>query len=165
MQLTKKATSDLHKILYLCKTYPKHSIKQLVGLLVMNPIDTNCALWRAQDEGYITITSDHYKIHKLPEQWEMGDEVLELMTQMTYLFERMARDKGDLSEEQLDVWCSGNLPQDQLIARNMLIENEILGTYDIYDPKDESTYKFYTLASNVGKRWGESHFKDKSDLR
>ena len=163
--MTAKEISDMHKVIYLAKVYPKKSLKQLIGIFNVSPIDINAAIWRAKDGGYMEITSDHYKLPKLPTEWKMDEDVMQLMRQIKYVLEVQAREELDVVENLLSVWIDGYFSHDFFVAVNMMLEEKVIATYTIYSPKEESDYVFYTLAENAEKRWGEKQFKDKKSLK
>jgi len=152
------------KLAYIVSKYPKHNLSQILSLMQLPGIDVNCAVWQAEDMGWLKVPDkdEPIEIVTLP-NFFFDDEVYDLMENLTFTFRHLANKKQDPNEYFLNQWVGGYPSHDFLIAMQELTDSKTIASYTITDPKD-GTYTFYTLSENLGKDWGKSQFKDQKKL-
>jgi hypothetical protein len=164
MSRTLKMLENCHKVVFLAKQYPKHTISQLIALMPsLPPIEINAAFWYAEREGYLTKPDKDGKIELLrtPDAWEFGNEVEDLRDHLVFAMSVLAGRQHDMTEEEISEWCFGYAPHDLAVALKSLLDENAIATYDLVDPKDlKSTYTFFTLYENGEQLWGRSRFKE-----
>lgn len=165
------ATENMHKVVYLANEYPGKSLVEFRDMCQMPLIDFNAAIWLAEDLGYMTASeaTNEFSIKSLPEKWELGDRLKNLVNTLMFIFQHIAKDEKDLMEIELNQWMAGHPVHDQFIAVKFLINKGFLSTYEVVS-KDlpgipATPYTFYCLAMNVDKRWGVKQFKDQKKLK
>lgn len=182
-QLTGKSLENVHKLVFLANEYPGKQFIEIANMLQMGALDKNVAIWRAQDAGFLTINEDDsYTVDLVPDKWELGGDVANLVELITYTFKRLARDETDMEENILGNWCVGYPVHDVMIALKTLINDKVLVDYEVkhFDDKPQSkkakgrgkqpeqvenVYTFYTLYENMEMRWGAKQFKNQEELR
>lgn len=151
---------NAHKFAYLVETYPEKTVSDIIGLFRISPIDINCAIWLAIENGLVSqVNSEQPRAELLraPKVWDFGDNVAELEKALEYAFTKLNAEEKDMEENYMANWTTGYYPQDVLIAVKHLIERGILHEYEIED--GDNNYIFYTLKANAGKNWGAKQFK------
>ncbi len=175
--MTKQATAtqDMHKFVYLANEYKGSKTTQLYKMFSFPLLNFQAASYLAEDLGYVKITEkskgDHrFEVVALPESWDFGDEVNDLIKTLTFVFQRLEKMETDLAEWELNSWMEGYPTHDQFIAVKWLLNNGVLATYDIEytNPKEmklpNTVQTCYTIAGNEGKRWGEKQIPDKKRI-
>lgn len=160
-----KILHNANKVAFLVKQYSNHTLTQIIGLLGMPSIDINTAIWAATELGYITeIDQETQRVlpgKNMPEMWDFGPNVTDLMQKIEYAFSQLAKKEQDLEENYVSNWTLGYDAHDVLIALAELVNTKILGVYQLTDPKDtQSTYTFYSLFENSEQMWGQKQFKE-----
>lgn len=173
--LEEKAQDDIQKVLFLASGYPKKTVTELAAMFQDSPLNTNTAIWRTQDLGYLTVEKDGkftLAKDKLPEEWKLGPEVDYLLKVIPYVFKRLAKEESDMEENFFGTWSQGYASQDVIIALKILINDQVLAMYELVDGLNDSknkktieTYTFYCLAENRQKEWGRKQFKDPSRVK
>lgn len=177
--LNGRALNDVHKAVYLCNEYQDKTIREVASLLELSAMDINNALWRAEDMGFITVDEEKrtFKVEKLPEEWDLGEDVQFLKDQLIYTFNHMARSEADIEENYLANMTRGYAAQDLVIATKELLAEGVITTYELTNLTEmpiskkakgrgeqaktvEDTYTFYCLTENKGKEWGRKQFKN-----
>ena len=177
--LSGKALQDVHKAVFICNAYPEKTIREVASLFELGAIDINNALWRAEDLGFITVEENRdFKVVKVPEEWEFGEDVQLLREQMVYMFNHMARSEADVEENYLANMTKGYPAHDVTVVIKQLLAEGVLETYDLTNTFDlpakskkarqrgekgetvRDTYTFYCLAGNKDKQWGKKQFQD-----
>lgn len=181
-ELSTKALQDVHKAVFICNEYQDKTIREVASLIELSALDINAALWRAEDMGFITVDDEKriFKINKLPEEWNLGEDVAFLRSQLLYAFSHMARSEADFEETYLSNSTKGYVAHDVVIVLKSLLSEGVIVTYDLTNTTEipnkskkargrgepgetvKDTYTFYTLAENAGKKWGLSQFPDQS---
>lgn len=153
-----------HKAAYIIKSNPDLELAGILDKLKMPAIDINCSLWLAQELDLISEpnkeTGKVEFLHDPESGWQFGTGIERIRRQLVYALEQLAKKENDLTIEEVDGWCQGYAPHDVEIALKTLLEERVLGTYDLTDPKDlQSTYTFYTLFEHSEQMWGKTRFK------
>ena len=172
MEKTTRATENMHKFVYLANEYKGAKLQKMFEMFQMPLVDFNAAVWLAEDLGYIEIekrakSEDRVKVLALPETFEFGQRVRDLTNTLTYIFNRLAKDKTDLTEDELNSWMVGYPTHDQLVAMKVLINKGVLEDYIVTTRTLKGAtdnYTFYSLAENASKRWGRKQFADQTRL-
>lgn len=155
---------NAHKVTYIVQQYPQHTVPQIIQLLAMPAIEINTAFWYATNAGWLSEPdpeTQRFTFLKAPEKWAFGEAVDTLRDHLLYAFTELAKKENDLDENTLSGWCMGYPSHDQLIALSLMLNDKVLATYDLTDPKDlKSTYTFYTLYENGEQMWGRKNFKE-----
>lgn len=159
-----KILENAHKIAFLVQQYPNKNLKEIIETAAMPALELNTAMWQAVDLGLISEPdkeTGEIKLLQAPEKWELGENVENLKAMIVYGFQHMAKSEQDLDEENFGFWTLGYNPRDILIAMKQLLEEKVMATYELTDPKDlKSTYTFYTLYENGEQLWGRKNFKE-----
>lgn len=193
-KLNKRMIENAQKIAYMASVYPEKKMTEqdirtgedhgLAGLFQTSPIEFNAAAWAAQDLGYLDVGKDNtITIKDLPEEWNFGELVEHLMTELPYCVGKINANEADIEDEYLgSMWTAGFPAQDVAIAIKRLIETKQLASYEVKNEThikpnreerrkgaEEKTivdvYTFYTLPENADKRWGEKQFEDPEKLQ
>lgn len=158
--ITVRMMQNAHKFAYLVNVYPEKEVPKVIDLFRISPVDINCAVWAAMENGIVsapTPENPFVKLLRAPKEWDFGDDEAELENALLYTFEKLNAEEKDMEENYMHNWSVGYLPQDVLIAVKRLLEKGLLHEYQIED--GESAYIFYTLTKNAGKNWGSKQFK------
>jgi len=169
------AMQNMHKFVYLANEYAGSKTAQLFKMFDFPLLDFQAASYLAEDLGYVAIKKKakgdyRFEVLKLPEKWEFGTETETLIDRLAYVFQRLEKDETDLAEWELNSWCEGYPAHDQFIAMKWLLNEGVLGTYDIVisNPKKlklpDTVQTVYCVAGNEKKRWGEKQIPDKSRI-
>lgn len=182
-QLTARARQDIHKVVYLCNEYPSKTINEIADLFQTSVMDSNVAIDRAREFGYITVNKDmKFTVDKVPEKYEFGPEVGYLLEAIPYQLLKNAEEETDLSEEELSMYMHLHGAQDRLIALKSLINDGIIATYKLTNKTEikpskkglkrgkkskivETEYTFYTLPEYLGKEFGKNSFENKKRVK
>ena len=153
-----------HKAAYITKINPDLDLAGILDKLKLPSIDLNCSLWLAQELDLIGESDKETGrvefLHDPEDGWKFGTGVERIRRQLVYALEQLAKKESDLTVEEVDGWCQGYAQHDIDIALATLVEERVIGTYDLTDPKDlKSTYTFYTLYENTEQMWGKTRFK------
>lgn len=164
-------TENMHKFVYLANEYKGSKTAQLFKMFEFPLLDFQAASYLAEDLGYVKIIKKskgdyRFEVLSMPEDLNLGDDVRYLINTLQFVFTRLEKDETDLAEWELNSWMEGYPTHDQFIAVKWLLNNGILGSYDItvsYPkemklPNDTRTY--YCIAGNESKRWGEKQIPD-----
>lgn len=162
-----------HEIVYLAKESPIRDIDKFVNSIAQPVIDTNVAVWLAEDMGFIEVNQKtrKYEVVKEPETWQFSDNTNHLIEQLAFTFDRFAeREKDDLSEGQLNIWLNGYAPHIQILAMRNLLNRGMIGEYELQQrvlkgkkAKTEK-YTFFGAAGTIGEQRGRKQFPDQSKL-
>lgn len=169
------ATENMHKFVYLANEYKGSKTAQLFKMFEMPLLDFQAAAYLAEDLGFVKIIKKNaadyrFEVVSVPEEFYFGRDVRNLIVTLQFVFQRLARDETDLAEWELNSWMEGYPTHDQFIAVKWLLNNGILGTYDIVisNPKKlklpDTVQTVYCLAGNEKKRWGEKQIPDKKRI-
>jgi hypothetical protein len=163
MVMNKTIALNARKVAFLVEQYPKHSLRNIIGLLEFSPIDTNTAMWAAEELGLVVTDKENDKITFLEKKadWDFGQEVKDLEDKMVYAFKRIAKEKAGMEETFLNQWTSGYRAHDVMIAVKHLIYKGVLASYQVHDTEKEgavNVYTFFTLDANKEKYWGLKTF-------
>lgn len=164
--LDTKTTQDAHKVAYLIQQFPKHTMAEIIALLVMPAIDINTAIWAAQDMNLIGEPDEKTGKAELlepPKSWDFGTDEKHLENVLLYCFGQLAKKETDLEETYLSNWTNGYTAHDVLIALRRLLESRQLAEYQIDDTDKQgvvNAYTFFTLYDNREQLWGTKQFKE-----
>lgn len=168
-------TQNMHKFIFLANEYKGSKTAQLYRMFEFPLLDFQAASYMAEDLGYVKITKKtqgdyRFEVLSMPEDLDLGVDVRNLINTLTFVFKRLEKDETDLAEWELNSWMEGYPTHDQLIAMKWLLNQGILGTYDIVisNPKKlklpDTVQTCYCIAGNEKKRWGEKQVPDKSRI-
>jgi hypothetical protein len=160
VELSKTLQHMAQKVAYLVQAYPEHTMAKITTLIQAPAIVINCAIWAAQDLGYISepdAKTGIPKLLKLPDEWDMGEGLTELKGMLVLAFTHLATRETDLEEHYMSQWTQGFTAHDVLIAMKQLEDEKVLAQYLLEDGKE--TYTFFTLYENRDKLWGRKQFK------
>lgn len=182
--LSERALQEVHKAVFLCQAYPAKTIREIASLMELGAVDINNALWRAEDEGYISVDDEKraFKVLRTPTEWNLGEEVAYLREQLLYTFEHMARSEADIEENYLGNMTKGYQAHDVAIVMKQLLSEGVVVDYQLTNSTEmplskkakgrgekpeivKDTYTFYTLAANVEKQWGKKQFGDETRVK
>lgn len=148
----------------LVENFPDNQLQQILSVFTMPSIDVNAAIWKAAELELTTLPdkdSGQVSFIKTPETWVLGDNVDTLANTLSYAFNQLGERESDLEEQMVNDWLMGYIGHDAFIALNLLLDNHVLATYELTDPKDlKSTYTFYTSYENSEQMWGRKMFKE-----
>ena len=155
--------------------YPKETISELAGRLMLSPIFIINALDEGESmelfvrkknkKGELTdkieltsnITWDQL------EGSEFGPENVRLQNEIIWAIASANTEQNDIEAGSLMAWCRGIKPLEIEVALKYLHEQNVLASYMMADPKDKkSVYTFYSLGVNVSNKWGQKQFKAKT---
>jgi len=170
-----RSTENMHKFVYLANEYKGSKTAQLFKMFSFSLLDFQAAAYLAEDLGYVKIVkknkADHrFEVVALPEDMNFGTEVRDLINTLTYVFKRLEKDETDLAEWELNSWMEGYPIHDQFIAVKWLLNQGVLGTYEIEisNPKEmklpNTVHTYYCIAGNEKKHWGEKQIPDKKRI-
>lgn len=164
-----------YQISLLQSLYPEDSISKLAAKLMFSPVLVINALdWgeqaglfsRVKDEdGKITdyITPGDVPAAKDFDRYQLGIENGRIQEEILQSVRLANKDKMDVEEETLKMWCRGIRPTEVEFSLHVLVESGALAKYKLKDPKDKkSEYTFYTLSDNQAHKWGSKQFEEKS---
>lgn len=161
--ISDKRFHNANKFAYLVQVYPEHTIEQIIALLDMTAIEINTAIWDAANAGWVLNIEDTEApvgVGDLPEGFELGPDIEEMKNMLTLCFWQLSKKEIDLEEHYVSEWTRGHKAHDVMIALRQLLDDEILASYTLTDPKDtESVYTYYTLYANREQKWGRKSFK------
>lgn len=179
-----KDLNNVHKLVFLANEYKKESIREVGRLFAMTMLDINATIWRARDLGYLVIDEETggYTVDTVPDKWQFGVEIDQLMSTIKYVFEKLAEQETDLEDEDLGKWTAGHLTHDVAVAMKRLTDERVIATYEITTSTDvpiskkakgrgkkpktfDSTYTFYTLWENMEQQWGRKRFPNKDKIK
>lgn len=168
------ATENMHKFVYLANEYKGSKVEQLYKMFNFPLLDYQAAAYLAEDLGFVKIvkkkSEDHrFEVVSMPEDLDFGTDVRNLISTLQFVFLRLSKDEIDLSEWELNAWMEGYPTHDQFIAVKWLLNNGVLGTYEIKVSNREvklpdTVQTYYTTAGNESKRWGEKQIPDKKRI-
>jgi len=158
---------DAKKVAYLCKCYPDKKLHEIIGMIMMPNIAKDCALWQAERMGYVSIDAKKDKIELLAKEItpDMDDNLEAVMNRIEFGVTRQNSIEQDIDEEMFLQWLQGYMPQDTLIAINLLMEQGVISNYNILEGRGgKNVYTFYTLPKNEVNEWGRKNFPKKNGL-
>ena len=163
-EIRERQIENAHKAAYIIKSNPDLDLAGILDKLKMPAIDINCSLWLAQELDLISEpnkeTGNVEFLHDPEDGWKFGTGIERIRRQLVYALEQLAKKENDLTIEEVEGWCQGYALHDIEIARKTLVEERVIGTYELTDPKDlQSTYTFYTLYEHSEQMWGKTRFK------
>lgn len=172
-EVTSKATHNMHKFVYLANEYKGSKTAQLYHMFQMPLLDYEAAAYLAQDLGFVKITEKvkgdfRFEVVSLPEKIELDADLHDLIKTLTYVFKRLEKKETDLEQGELTAWMEGYPTHDQFIAMKWLLNEGVLGTYEIVTRSDkklglpDTTRTMFCVAGNESKRWGEKQVPNKS---
>lgn len=160
---------NVSKVAYLCAEYPDKNIREIAAMFNLPKITVNVAIWRAQGLGLITVNEETDEVTVSQEtldgrlDWDFGEGVDRLQSDVKYLFGHMAEMEEDVHEEYLGSAMAGYTLQDQMIGVSLLVNEGYLKTY-ILEADEKSEYLFYCLAENHGKNWGLKQYQRQQEV-
>lgn len=179
----------VHKVVYLMREYPGKTINDFCDTFLapdMGVFDINTAIWRARDLGYVVLNdpefdgSGTYQVDRVPDVWQFGRAVDNLMVSIPYIVENLNKEEGDIMERQLQKWFMPDYTKpDYAVALRQLLSDKVIASYELtnvnrIEPSKKAkgrgkksqeirdTYTFYTLWANGEQRWGVKQFPDQS---
>lgn len=183
-ELTAKAQQDIHKIVYLCNEYPSKTINEIANLMNTSLIDSNVAIDRAREFGYITVNKDmKFTVDKVPETWNFGPEVDYLVEAIPYLIKQnIEMYRKDYDEIELNTFMHMVPTHDRAVALKKLLNDGVIATYKLTNTTTvkpskkglkrgkkaktvETEYTFYTLPEYVQEELGKNSFEDKTRVK
>lgn len=160
----KRIVENAHKITFLVQQYPGKKVEEIVAMCGMPAIEINTAIWYAVNAGLIVDPTDSDGIMvfiREPGNWQLGEIIETLKGMLVYSFQQLAKKEQDLEENYISNWTMGYQAHDLLISMKQLVNDKVIFTYDLTDPKDlKSTYTFYTLYENGEQMWGRKQFNE-----
>lgn len=162
------------QIVMMHELYPKAKISELAVKLMLSPIFIINALdlgeqmemfQRKRDKkGQVTEVLESLLVI----DWdavngeEFGKDNVRIQNEILRAIGSANADENDIEDNMLQSWCRGLKPCEIEIAITLLEKQNIIGSYELADPKDKkSVYKFYSLMVNVSNLWGKKQFKKK----
>lgn len=162
------------QIAILHEMYPKETVSELAGRLMLSPLYVINALdegekmelfQRQRDEkGVVTEVLDTIA----PIDWKTldgavaGTDIQRLQAEVLRAISSANADENDVEDGMLQAWCRGIKPSALEMALRFLYKSGIIDHYDLADPGDKkSIYTFHTLRPNVENQWGIKQFKAK----
>ena len=188
-ELTQSEIELVHKIVWLMNEYPGKKINEFAESFLtpdMGVFDINVSIWRAEALGYIVLDDPNfdgtgtYKVDMVPDSYQFGESVEELMRSIPFLLTRMNKEEGDILDRQLQIWFAPNHQRiDWTVALRRLINDRVIASYELtnvnkIEPSKKAkgrgkkpqeirdTYTFYTMWENGEQRWGAKQFPDQS---
>lgn len=181
--LTAKDLANVHKFVYLAREYNKESVADIGNMFGMSMLDINAVIYRTRDLGYLVINDEtrEYTVDRVPDEWNFGEDVSNLMDTFIYVMGKLNEQEHDLEDQDLGNWTAGHITHDVAVAMKRLIELKQISTYELTTRNEapvskkargrgktgkveESTYVFYTLYENLEQQFGRKRFPNKDKL-
>ena len=162
------------QIAILHEMYPKETVSELAGRLLLSPLYVINALdegekmelfQRQRDEkGVVTEVIDTIA----PIDWKTidtavaGTDIQRLQAEILRVISSANADENDVEDGTLQAWCRGIKPSAVEMALRFLFNGGIIDRYELADPSDKkSVYTFHSLRPNAENQWGKKQFKAK----
>jgi hypothetical protein len=163
------------RIRAISELYPKDTVSEIAAKLGLSPIFIINALdegeqleWfqRKRDKkGAVTEVLEIL----LPINWGIADhdntfgpDHRRIRDEIVCAITNANKEEQDIDLGTLMAWCRGINPSAVEIVLESLTKLNVLGAYDLADPKDvKSIYTFYSLKGNATNQWGTKQFKAK----